>query len=68
MERAIEKRITNKKSQAMDDRGMSTVEYIIVLVVVALGCILAWQKFGAVVSEKIAEQATAVEGISAEAQ
>lgn len=36
-----------------DDRGLSTVEYAIILVLVAVFAIGAWSKFGVTVKKKI---------------
>lgn len=40
--------------------GLSTVEYIIILVLIAVAGITLWQKFGVAVMEKITSSTTAV--------
>ena len=46
-----------------DQRGVSTVEYIIVLVLIAIACIAIWNKFGHSVHEKIKAADTEVSGM-----
>jgi Flp pilus assembly pilin Flp len=48
---------------ARDTRGAGFVEYIILVGLVALFCIVAYQAFGNAVSAKITEQAGKVQGI-----
>jgi Flp pilus assembly pilin Flp len=36
-----------------DDRGLSTVEYVIILAIVAIGAIGVWQTFGAAVTAQV---------------
>jgi Flp pilus assembly pilin Flp len=36
-----------------DDRGLSTVEYVIILVLVAVFAIGAWKAFGGTMSDKV---------------
>ena len=43
----------SKKSLLKDKRGLSTVEYIIILVLVAVGGIQLWSNFGDAVNENI---------------
>jgi len=40
---------------ARDDRGLSTVEYIIILMLIAVAGIALWSAFGDTVSSKIGE-------------
>jgi Flp pilus assembly pilin Flp len=44
-------------------RGAGFVEYIILVGLVALGCIFAYRGFGTAVTGKVNEQATGVSGI-----
>jgi Flp pilus assembly pilin Flp len=44
-----------------DDRGLSTVEYVIILVLIAVLGIVSWNKFGGTVKEKIDESNNSVE-------
>ncbi len=47
---------TNKmRALARDTRGLSTVEYVMLLVLIAAGSLQLWQKFGDVVTGKIKE-------------
>ena len=55
------KKIVVKKSAR---RGANSVEYIILVGVVALGALAAFSEFGSKVSEKTKSQGGAVEGIS----
>jgi Flp pilus assembly pilin Flp len=48
---------------ARDTRGAGFVEYIILVGLVALFCIVAYQAFGGAVSAKVTEQAGKVQGI-----
>lgn len=48
---------------ARDTRGAGFVEYIILVGLVALFCIVAYQAFGDAVSAKVQEQAGKVQGI-----
>ncbi len=48
---------------ARDTRGAGFVEYIILVGLVALCCIIAYQAFGNTVSAKVTEQADRVQGI-----
>jgi len=62
MKNAIEKK-NNRKSLRRDDRGLSTVEYIILLVLIAVLGISAWQEFGASVEGHIKTSTKAVDGL-----
>lgn len=44
-------------------RGANSVEYIILVGVVALGALAAFQEFGSKVSSKVSQQGSAVGGI-----
>ena len=57
-------RITALKSRLVrDTRGANMVEYIILVGLVALLCIVGFQQFGGQVNGKIQEQAGKVQGI-----
>lgn len=43
------------RALAKDQRGMSTVEYIILLVVVVVGCVGTWNKIGAKITADLEE-------------
>ena len=51
------------RSVARDERGLSTVEYIIILVLIAVAGIGLWRAFGDTVSEKISGATSEVEGL-----
>jgi Flp pilus assembly pilin Flp len=42
-----------KGSLLRDDRGLSTVEYVIILVLIAAAAVATWQIFGGKVRDKI---------------
>jgi Flp pilus assembly pilin Flp len=44
-----------RRGLARDDRGLSTVEYIIILMLIAVAGIALWSAFGETVSGKIGE-------------
>lgn len=44
---------SNKKSLTTDERGLTTVEYIIVLVLIAVTGFAIWKKFGSTVKAKV---------------
>ena len=46
-----------------DDRGLSTVEYVIILVLIAAAAIGTWQSFGGKVKEKIGNANTEMEKV-----
>jgi Flp pilus assembly pilin Flp len=55
--------IRKLQALARDTRGAGFVEYIILVGLVALFCIVAYQAFGDAVSAKVTEQAGKVQGI-----
>lgn len=42
-----------EKSLVKDEEGLSTVEYIIILILIAVIAIVAWQAFGDAVKSKV---------------
>jgi Flp pilus assembly pilin Flp len=46
---------TSIKRVLRDRRGLSTVEYIIILALIAVACITAWNNFGDAVHDRIGE-------------
>jgi Flp pilus assembly pilin Flp len=56
-------KIRNLQKLVRDTRGAGFVEYIILVGLVALFCIAAYQAFGDAVTTKVNEQATEVTGI-----
>ena len=55
---------TEKTSLLRDTRGLTTVEYIIILCLIAIVGFVAWKKFGTAVAARTDEAATTVEGLS----
>jgi len=63
---ATEKKIGRRKLKTRwlrDERGLSTVEYIIILVLIAVAGIGLWRAFGDTVSEKIGNATSEVGGL-----
>jgi Flp pilus assembly pilin Flp len=56
-------KIRNLQKLVRDTRGAGFVEYIILVGLVALFCIVAYTTFGEAVGAKVEEQAGEVEGI-----
>jgi len=56
-------KIRKLQELARDTRGAGFVEYIILVGLVALFCIVAYQAFGGAVSAKVQQQAGKVQGI-----
>lgn len=50
-----------------DTRGLSTVEYIIILCLIAMTCFGIWLQFGATLRDKIAESDQTVGSLSGSA-
>lgn len=46
---------TSPSSLLRDDRGLSTVEYVILLVLIAVAGITVWESFGKTVMDKVQE-------------
>jgi Flp pilus assembly pilin Flp len=63
---SIQKRRTSPVANselAGDQRGLTTVEYVIVLVLIAVVGIGVWRIFGTAVKDKITTATTAVQGL-----
>jgi pilus assembly protein Flp/PilA len=56
-------KLRNLQALARDTRGAGFVEYIILVGLVALFCIIAYRAFGTAVTTKVNEQAGQVQGI-----
>ncbi len=52
----------SKSSIVRDDRGLSTVEYVILLVLIAVGGIFLWNKLGETVMTKVQNSDTRLGG------
>ena len=46
-----------------DDRGLSTVEYVVILVLIAVAAIGTWKTFGKTITDKVSAQGTAIGGM-----
>jgi len=46
-----------------DQRGLSTVEYVLLLVLIAAGSIAAWQKFGSALITNVNDQTKSMQGL-----
>jgi Flp pilus assembly pilin Flp len=53
----------SQRKLARNEKGLSTVEYIIILVLIAVAGISLWQEFGDVLTEKISGATAEVEGL-----
>jgi Flp pilus assembly pilin Flp len=53
MEKKVEQSRSGTKSLLKDTRGLTTVEYIIILCLIAVVGFGVWQSFGAKVKEKV---------------
>ncbi|MEO7038063.1 MAG: Flp family type IVb pilin [Polyangiaceae bacterium] len=57
-----------KGSLLRDDRGLSTVEYVIILVLIAAAAIFSWQTFGGKVRAKIDAANTEMDKVQVDAK
>jgi Flp pilus assembly pilin Flp len=46
-----------------DQRGITTVEYVVIMVLVALGSILLWTKFKDSIGTRVGNAGTQIEGL-----
>lgn len=51
-------------SAVSDERGLSTVEYTVILLLIAVFAIAGWTSFGSSLNTKISEATTGLSGIS----
>ncbi len=63
MTKSINNKTRGRQSLSKNARGLSTVEYIILLVLIAVACITLWSEFGDVLETHITESKTAVESM-----
>lgn len=54
------RRIAGKSSIVKDDRGLSTVEYVIILVLIASASVGVWQGLGKTIKGKITDSNTTI--------
>ena len=57
---------TIKRRLLKDEKGLSTVEYIIILALIAVACIAAWGAFGDQLNEEVGEATEAMDLIQGE--
>lgn len=57
-----------KHSLLADQRGLSTVEYVIILVVVAVAAVGVWTTFGKTIQQKITGSTDTIEHLGAESK
>ncbi len=61
--KSIEKKRSLRKSLLQDQRGLTTVEYVIVLALIAIAGITIWRNFGTALTDKVSAHTTEVEGL-----
>ncbi len=66
MFKKIEKPNQKKNGLARDERGLSTVEYIILLVLIAVAAIAAWGEFGDKVKGAVNDSKKEIPSVSSE--
>ncbi len=59
----IEKRAQNLRSLKNDEDGLTTVEYIIILFLIAIAAIAAWQAFGDTLQNKVGDADGQINGL-----
>lgn len=59
----LARRAIGKDSVLGDERGLTTVEYVIILVIIAVMAIGVWKNFGTAVTDQVDKSKTAVEGL-----
>jgi len=64
--RAIRRVQGHSLSLLRDTRGLSTVEYVIILVLIAVLAIGTWRTFGGSVKAQITKSTTGIDGLSAD--
>lgn len=52
---------TSIRKFCRDDRGLSTVEYVVILVLIAVAAIGTWQSFGKTIMTKVTNQGSEIE-------
>ena len=51
------------KALLQDEEGLSTVEYVIILILIAIIAIVAWQNFGNAVTGKADQSTASINGL-----
>jgi Flp pilus assembly pilin Flp len=59
--------IARQTSLVKDDRGLSTVEYVIILVLIAAAAVGTWKALGTTITTKIKESNEAIQGANVNA-
>lgn len=62
--KSIFNRKKNSTAILRDERGLSTVEYVILLALIAVGGIAAWTSFGGKLRDKLSDQEKAIDNMS----
>jgi Flp pilus assembly pilin Flp len=57
---------SKKPALLRDERGLSTVEYVIILALIAIGGITIWGQFGDAVASKVGDATTRMENLGQE--
>lgn len=60
------RRIAGKTTIVTDERGLSTVEYVIILVLIAAAAVGVWTKLGGTIRSKINDSNDEINGITIE--
>jgi Flp pilus assembly pilin Flp len=64
MKANTQKKRNNRKTRLIaDSRGLSTVEYVIILALIAIAAIGAWTNFGDAVIAKVQAEQAAIDGL-----
>jgi Flp pilus assembly pilin Flp len=58
------RRFAGQTSLVKDERGLSTVEYVIILVLLAAAAVGTWTKFGATITTKINDSNATIGSVS----
>jgi Flp pilus assembly pilin Flp len=61
--KSLVRRAAGNTSVLRDERGLTTVEYVIILVLLAIVAISVWDKFGDAVQKKVTDSTEKIEGL-----
>lgn len=64
----MEKIVSTKKSRSVrellaDERGLTTVEYVIILALIAIVGIAAWRNFGNAIQNRVGQQMNSINSL-----
>jgi Flp pilus assembly pilin Flp len=62
----LARRVAGKNSIVRDERGLTTVEYVIILVLIATMAIVTWGKFGGSIKAQVETSTTAIDELGSE--